>query len=42
MVMVMMVVVMVMMVMILRSGEENGRLSFLRTISLREKLRESR
>ena len=26
----------------LRGGEENGRLSFLRTISLREKLRESR
>ena len=40
--MLMLKLVTILMTKTLRGGEENGRLSFLRTISLREKLRESR
>ena len=40
--MLMLTLVTMLMTKTLRGGEENGRLSFLRTISLREKLRESR
>ena len=40
--MLMLTLVTILMTKTLRGGEENGRLSFLRTISLREKLRESR